>query len=319
MNNKGVRTGLTSALVALSLFLFSLPSWAEICQRKLQPLEGEWRDYRQGDFIVQYTVTGEHALRSPTDTQATGVPDAVADAATQLVAMSGMLKHLGFQLPFESRRYKGQSASHLLVRFRKMDGLNGRAFDEVRRLPSGECVLIIEVTNRYRTGNLTPAHELFHQMQNGYTPFKRPWFYEGTARWAETILGATSIVARPPPANEVNRRAFWGQSYAAVSTWYGLIERCDRNPAEVTIPDHLRALRYRDGRAVIVDADIPGHTFIQLALEELGSLSDRVSLDEGLDPHRWPEKMQRESRFDSEMWRTVLQASGCLLTRSLNS
>lgn len=310
------RIGLVAVFAVLCLALFSLPGEAGVCQRKLQSLEGEWRDYRQDEFIVQYSPTGEHALQSLTDTRSSGVPDVVADAATQLVAMRGMLKHLGFQLPLDSRRYQGQGARHVLVRFRKMDGLNGRAFDEVRRLPSGECVVVIEVTSRYRTGNLTPAHELFHQVQNGYTPFKRPWFYEGTARWAETILGKTSIVARSPPANEADREAFWAQSYAAVSTWYGLIERCDKNPAEVAVPDHLRALRYRDGRPIIADADIPGYAFIRQVLEELAKFGDRVSRKEGINPHRWPEKMQRDSRFDSEMWRGVLLAGSCLFAAS---
>jgi len=132
------RTGLVSVFVSLWLLLSSFPSEAEVCQRKLQPLDGEWHVYRQDEFILQFTVAGEHALQAPTDSEATGVPDVVADTATQLRAMREMLKHLGFQLPLDSRRYQGQGASHILVRFRKMEGLNGRAFDEVRRLPSGE-------------------------------------------------------------------------------------------------------------------------------------------------------------------------------------
>ncbi|NLY28683.1 MAG: hypothetical protein GX049_14275 [Alcaligenaceae bacterium] len=316
--SNNARIALASVFVALSLALFSLPSQADVCQRKLLPLEGNWHDYRQGEFIVQYTVAGEHALQAPTDTQTTGVPDVVADATTQLMAMHDMLKHLGFQLPLESQRYHGQGASHILVRFRKMDGLNGRAFDEVRRLPSGECVLIIELTNRYRTGNLTPAHELFHQVQNGYAPFKRPWFYEGTARWAETILGKESVAADPYPMSEADRRSFWAKSYAAVPTWYGLLKQCDRNPTDVAIPDDLRNLRYRDGRPVISDADILGHSFIRQVLEELATLGDRISNKEGINPHRWPEKTQRDSRFDSEMWHVVLQVGNSCLPRTPN-
>lgn len=303
-----VSSRLASVLVALWLLLFGLPSVAEVCQHKLQPLDGEWHDYRQDEFVLQFSVAGEHALQAPImDTEATGVPDVVADAATQLVAMREMLRHLRFQPPLESARYQGQGANHILVRFRKMAGLNGRAFDEVRRMPSGECVLIIEVTNRYRTGNLTPAHELFHQVQNGYAPFKRPWFYEGTARWAETILGKKPVAPRRPPANEAERRILWAQSYAAVASWHGLIDRCDRYLTEVSVPDPLRVLRYRDGRPVMVDADIPGHAFIRHVLEELTQSGERISREQKLDPHHWPEKMQRDSRFDGEIWNAVLQ------------
>lgn len=306
-----VRIGLLSIVVGLSLTLLSLPSLANVCQTKLKPLEGEWEDHREDEFIIQYAIAGKHALQETQDTAASGLPDVIADAATQLVAMREMLKLLGFQQPLESPRYLTQGASHILVRFREMEKSNGRAFDEVRRLPSGECVLIIEVTSRYRSGNFTPAHELFHQIQNGYTTFKQPWFYEGTARWSESVLGKQRVFARPYPMSEPDLRHFFTQSYAAASGWYGLIKRCDKNPVKVEIPASLDNLKYRDGRPVIADSDIQGHALIREVLEGLGKLADQVSQDEGVNRYRWPEKMQRDTRFNNEMWRVVSQTGEC--------
>ena len=293
---------------ALSFVLFSIQGHAAICRFDLPSLEGEWQEYREGEFIAQYSLAGRHALKNPIDSQVSGVPDVVADALAQLVVMRELLKQMKFQLPLESSRYQGQGASHIVVRFRKLHYLNGQAFDEVRRLPSGECVLIIDLDSRYSSGNLTPAHELFHQVQNGYAPFKRPWFYEGTARWSETILGKSAVVARPIPDNAADTKLFWEQSYAAASVWYGLIERCNQQSAKVAVPDHLRAQRYRSGRPVILDDDIPGHDFIRQVLEELSKLGDRVTQTEGLKPYRWPESTQRDPRYDEQMWAAI---QGC--------
>src|SRR5690606_42150143 len=149
--------------------------------------------------------------------------------------MRELLEYLQFQLPLESPRYQTQGATHVLVRFRNLQKVNGRAFDEVRRLPSGECVLIVEITARYRSGNLTPAHEYFHQVQNGYTPFKRPWYYEGSARWSETILGKSVVAPQAPPEEDSDLQALWTRSYSAVSVWYGLIRLCDRDTSVIAV------------------------------------------------------------------------------------
>lgn len=225
--------------------------------------------------------------------------------------MREMLALLGFQLPLESSRYRERGASHILIRFRNLSRLNGRAFDEVRRLPTGECVLIIEITSGYRSGNLTPAHEFFHQVQNGYTPFKRPWFYEGTARWSETILGKTVIAPRAPPADKTGLQALWSQSYSAVSVWYGLVERCSRQPTEIKVPEHLYALHYRDGRPVFLDQLVPGHDYIRQVLENLERLGEQITHDQGLISYRWPEKIQRDQRHDAAMWNAVRTTGKC--------
>lgn len=296
-------------------FVFVCSSFSPIhavdCKIKLRTLDGVWHEYQHGEFIIQYTLEGEHALQNPDDTTLSGIPDVVADLATQLDVMRDMLLKLDFQLPLESPRYKSQDARSIVVRFQNLPRGNGIAYDEVHKTRAGECVLLISIGKHYRSGGLTPAHELFHLVQYGYTMFKRPWFHEATARWAETILGKTSVAARPIPDNEADRKAFWAQSYSAVSVWYGLIKRCNQNHIRVAVPDHLSALRYRNGHPVILDEDIPGHEFIRQVLEQLGRLSDLITQKEGLRPHRWSEKVQRDPRYDAEMWSLVLQAGRC--------
>ena len=264
---------LCMGIVSLGLALWCLPAQAAECQRALRPLAGDWSEHRSGEFIFQYSLTGEHALHSSVDTPDSGLPDVVADVEQQLLAMREMLKSLHFQLPLESPRYQTQGASHILVLFQKLKK-TGLAFDEVSRLPSGECVLMIQIASHYRSGNLTPAHELFHQVQNGYTPFKRAWFYEGTARWSETLLGQRKAVAQPVPAHALDLRAFWQQSYAAVAVWHGLIKRCSRTAAPAEIPAAVRSLRYRNGTPVLQDDQIPGHDYMRRVLEALKVLGD---------------------------------------------
>lgn len=298
---------LMAGIASIGLWLLCLPVQAADCQRKLRPIEGDWREHRSGEFIFQYTLAGKHALQSPADTVASGVPDMVADVQVQLVAMREMLQSLQFQLPLDSPRYQSQGASHILVRFQKLQG-NGLAFDEVSRLPSGECVLMIQIASHYRSGNLTPAHELFHQVQNGYTMFKRPWFYEGTARWSETLLGRREVNAQPVPADTPDLQALWKQSYSAVGVWHGLIGRCSSASAPPKIPAAVRSLRYRNGQPVMQDSRIPGHDYILRVLEALGTLSDETTATQGLTAHRWPEKVQRDAQHDAAMWRAVQNA-----------
>lgn len=309
--SRPVVVNLVSVLLVLILSLCSFESLAGSCGRPINVLEGKWAEHRKDEFIVQYANEGKHVLEADTASADDGVPDVVADAVTQLVALREMLSLLGFRLPLDSPRYREQGASHVLLRFRNLQRLNGRAFDEVRRLPTGECVLIIEVTSRYRSGNLTPAHEYFHQVQNGYTPFKRPWFYEGSARWSETILGKSVVAPQAPPEEDSDLQALWSRSYSAVSVWYGLIRLCDRQPSVIDVPDHLRAYRYRDGRPVLLDLQVPGHGYIRQVLESLETLGDQVTREQGLIRHRWPEKAQRDHRHDAAIWNTVRTTGKC--------
>ena len=282
------------------LSLGSAPAKHQTC-----PARG-WNTAR-GEFIFQYTLEGEHALKEPDPVPGQSVPAVVQDAALQMQTTRALFQQLGYQLPLESARYKGQGATHILVRFENIRGM-GTAFDEVSRLSSGECVLRITVASRFKTGNLTPAHEYFHQIQNGYAPFKRAWFYEGTARWSELILSDRSAALRPVPQSPEQLGQLWQESYSAVSVWNALAEQCDPKGYRMPLSAQWRNLRYSNGDAVVLDDVLPGHGFMLRVLKALGALGERLSPQEGVPPHRWPETLQRDPKHDAAMWQAVQQA-----------
>jgi hypothetical protein len=277
------------------------------CTRKTSTLPGAWLEHRQGEFIYQYTLEGEHALKEPDTVPGKSVPAVVQDAALQMHTTRALFQQLGYQLPLDSARYKGQGATHVLVRFTNIRGM-GQAFDEVSRMPSGECVLGIVLASRLKTGNLSPAHEYFHQIQNGYAPFKRAWFYEGTARWSELILSDRSAALRPVPQSPEQLAQLWQESYSAVSVWNALAEQCDPKGYRLPLSAQWRNLRYSNGDAVVLDDVLPGHGFMLRVLKALGALGERLSPQEGVPPHRWPEALQRDPKHDAAMWQAVQQA-----------
>lgn len=282
-------------------------AYAEECARKTSTLPGIWQEHREGEFIFQYTLEGEHALIERDVLPGQAVPAVVLDAALQMQTGRDLFAQLGYQLPLDSARYKTQGATHVLVRFANIRGM-GLAFDEVSRLPGGECVLAITVVSRYITRNLTPVHEYFHQIQNGYTPFKRAWFYEGTARWAESALAQRDAQVRPLPDGPDALARLWKESYSAVSAWNAFAQRCDPKGGRLPLSPQLRGLRYSNGQPVVQDDVLPGHGFVLRVLKALGGLGARLSPQEGVPPHRWPEPLQRDERFDPAMWQAVQQA-----------
>ena len=298
--------------IALCCFTILLalcsPGLTSACEREMRTPTGEWREHRHGDFIFQYATNGRHMLPSARTSNQSGIPGIVEDVDLQLTAMHQMLQQLKFQLPLESARYRQHGVSHILIRFLKLKGINGRTFDEPRRLPSGECVLVIHIATHYPSGNLTPAHEFFHLVQYGYAMLKRGWFTEGTARWSAGVIGIRSSEPQPIPTTRESLSAFWKKSYAAAPVWYGLIEHYDSNPDVVEIPAALTALRYHTGKPVIEDNVIPGHAFMRRVLMNLGELSDLIAVEEGFAPYGWPQKARNNEHRDPDMWNAVVNA-----------
>lgn len=302
-----LRTVLMTWGLFFSLSFFHLHADASQCSRNIGILPGKWNQHENGVFIFQYSLEGRHALQASAPFNGSHLPSVVADAQLQLETARAVFQMLGFQLPLESPRYTSQGATHILVRFENMRGM-GLAFDEVGRLPSGECVLRIAISNRYKTGNLTPVHEYFHQIQNGYSMFKRPWFYEGAARWSESVLGNRTLVLRPLPSTQDELAALWRESYSAVTLWNALGHYCVDGGGHVALSEALRKRSYSNGEPVVLDDLLLGHRFMLRVLRALGELSDRVTPEEGVLQHRWPEALQRDAKHDAAMWQAVMQA-----------
>lgn len=284
------------------------PSW----QRPRVALE---RHLARDEFRIYYSLEGKDALPAAgrTDTDGDGVPDKIQDLALQLVVARRMYADvMGLRHPFQSPRYRGR------VRFFDVNVLEitnrGTAGDAIVNYhrpsdpPEGVEVLSIDIDRDLDARNLTPAHELFHEFQNGYALFKNSWYTEGTARWAEYAFreGAGIGGQLPQAWPEVER--LFGQRYEASNFWNALARAADAE-GRLRVPQSLIALRYSgDARPIIEDERLYGTALIRALLEELDRRDDVASQEAGLDPLDWPETRQRAPENNRFIWEAVTTA-----------
>ncbi len=294
-----LRTLAASGLLAAALLpMASGAAWA-VCKGNAEAYRGEV--YQKDEFFIHYSLQGENALEHREDLNANGTPDVVEDIMTQLVTMRDMLLHLGFRHPLQQPRYKGVQQIRLRMLAIEKKGL---AFDSARSYPGGDCSLFITLGSHLKSGNLTPAHELFHLFQYGYTMFKRPWFLEGMARWSESVLGAKSVAPAPIPRDSSARKAFFNRGYSASEVWYALAYGADPI-GRLTVPDSIASMRYVSGRKALEDTRLPGAPFILAVLEALGDADRKVGRENGMPRYAWPESFQRDPQHDEPMWAAI--------------
>ncbi len=284
------------------------PSW----QRPRVALE---RHLARDEFRIYYSLEGKDALPAAgrTDTDGDGVPDKIQDLALQLVVARRMYAEvMGLRHPFESPRYRGR------VRFFDVNVLEipdrGTAGDAIVNYhrpsdpPEGVEVLSIDIDRDLDARNLTPAHELFHEFQNGYTLFKNAWYTEGTARWAEFAFREGAGPGGPLPRAWPEIETLFGQRYEAAAFWYALARAADAE-GKLRVPESLMAARYLgDPRPIIEDGRLYGAALIRAVLEELDRLDDVSSRGAGLNPLDWPEARQRAPENNRFIWEATLAA-----------
>lgn len=181
---------------------------------------GAYSIWQQGFFRIRFMREGKEAV-PPADANNNGCPDYVEDVAVQLTAAHHVFCRIaGLRSPLDSPRYAGVRYVDVVIRDKAaIGGRNGVAYDEpvLRPDPKGlpesvpdsdlprVPVLVIAISRAIDPKmNPTPAHEYFHQIQNGMTHFKNPWFYEGMAAWAQTVAGKEPA---PPLSRAASRRA----------------------------------------------------------------------------------------------------------------
>lgn len=258
-------------------------------------------EYRRGSFLLQYDLTGAHALADTVDINKNKIPDLVEDVAIQLETTRALFTSFKFIDPLKQPRYKSQNAQVVLVRFVEMTG-NGLTFDEVRQNARGECALLINLSSKLSARNLSPAHEWFHLVQYGYTPFKRAWFLEGMARWSESALRKDSSKSRF--GSPVQDSELFSQSYEAQWYWVNYAA-ADKGGSKQIFPAAVRNARYLNGDAVLQDNVFVGPERIRAALEALGRLGEKESTLRKLNPYAWPEATQRLTEHDEPMKQAV--------------
>jgi len=234
--------------------------------------------YRQDEFAVYYTLTGDDALVNRVDANRNAIPDVVEDVATQLVATRQLLSEtFGFTHPLQQPRFA--KVNDIRVKLINIKG-NGVAYDEPHQFPdqkaNGGCSLMISLSNDLSEGTLTPSHELFHLFQYGYTMFKARWFLEGTARWSESVLGQKQLKRSPIPTDTQSLQAFFEKTYDAIEVWNQASVDLDSN-GYFSVPTALSKLRYVSGRAVVEDNVLFGAVFIKGVFEAFDRLDDQVA------------------------------------------
>lgn len=270
------------------------------------------RLYRRDEFRIVYTTQGVDAVASTVDRNGNGTPDQVEDIATQLVAARRIYTDIvGLKRPLDMPRYA--EARSIDVFLSDMDKRNGLAYDEVvnHRLrfdgPKGRCTLRIDLGSGLKTQNMTPAHELFHLYQYGYSPFKMPWFLEGTARWAEFALRPGAGPQQPlPTTGEAVQAQLLAQKGRAGGVWNRLTRIVDP-VGRISLPPDLAKAIYLDGSAVVHDDELHGAVFMKALLEELGTQAGRVSARRGWDRYNWEEADQKSSEYDKQVLKAVTQ------------
>lgn len=279
--------------VALALVLFAAAGAAE-------PERSPDQVHQVGRLRIFYALAGKHAV-DPADHNGNGLSDQVEDIAIQtLAALELWIDVLGFPDPFASERYREAAFLDVHLLHRDKLGANGIAYDEVQRYrkpgdPEGTGSLGFSVATSVKApANLTPAHEMFHLIQNGATFFKNRWFTEGTARWSEAGLG-TGAVSRGlksatwPPAAPLRLDAMAYET--AGQYWEPLLLQVDSKRRLPPLPVSLRERRYTNGEPVLRDLDLAGWFFVRDLLAELGRRDNLAYVGRGLT--RWSEDEQK--------------------------
>ncbi|WP_133066321.1 hypothetical protein [Acidovorax kalamii] len=191
-------------------------------------------------------------------------------------------QELGLQSPLKMPRYQGQIRRidvHVL-QLARGNGSAGDAAIQYRYRKFGEQegrALTLTIGAHWEPPNLTPAHELFHAYQYGYTFFKNSWFLEGLARSLENAMEGVSGAETALPKNVSEWQLLVRESYGAHLMWSRLMRLCEPACKPVLKPF----------------AKPCGAPLVKATLEALGEVQATVTKVRGLNPADWPEDEQR--------------------------
>lgn len=267
----------------------------------------------RGTFQIHYATSGAQKLGSLHDSDKNGIPDVIDDLILQLQAAEQLYSgSLGLTPPLRQPRYS--KANHINVFVVSIKKGNGLAFDEViddRKEKDGfgvGCAIRMYVSRDLKPSrNVTPAHELFHLYQYGYAMFKRSWYLEGLARLLEDpFVGERRRGQAAQSSAPIECHDVFSESYSASRFWRRRSESLSLEA--IDIPNDLLSLRYVDGTPVFKEPRINSGRFASLVLKSLQRASARAAETENLPLYRWPEKIQRSSRFDHKMCAAIESA-----------
>jgi len=257
------------------------------------------RVYALNQFRIFYTLNGQHALADQSDEDANGVPDLVENIATQFEA-ADVIYHaaLGFMPPRLNSRYKDQVQTidvHVLSQEYK--GKSGDRVIHYRYKILGKKrlgALSITLSRQLQTGNLTPAHELFHAYQNGYTMFKNRWFTEGTSRWAEYAFKQGTGEQEELPNSQADLENLFRKTYDAKYFWNRLTHLCTGKNSVFKVPEVVLNKTYAGTDQLVVEGnDLDGYEFMVQLFENLDRYDLLAARERGFAEHDWQESEQK--------------------------
>lgn len=252
------------------------------------------------EFRIYYDLQGEHALpeKHQIDVDENGIPDYIETIAIKLQLASAVFTDVfEYRHPLHSPRYR-DTASHIdvVIKTRQGKGSAGDAVTRSRANWQGKDLggaLWIHLANDLSSDTLTPAHEVFHLFQNGYTFFKNRWFTEGSARWVEYAFKPGVGSDKPLPLSQAELDALFLQTYSAKSFWRRLARLSE--PEKSIFPLSIEnEVRPAENSPFPAEGDLHGITFMRTLLEQMDRQDDIAG-------ERW-----KYSRLD---WREVDQKS----------
>lgn len=238
-------------------------------------------------FKVYFTTSGDAAFFRD-------LPPDTASMETKLFALRDQLlrgdlfykKVLGLLPPPDSP--KGLQAMSIHLHVLAMNKKMGSAGDTVQQMnyryfKDNESALLIALNSRWKPGNVTPEHELFHLYQYGYTHFKNPWYLEGLAASMEFYFrnGLALAESEPLPKTAAEINSLLKRSYSAKVFWNKMLQSC----MDESMLDKFGAQNLHSAEV--------SNNWLKALLEELAVQDAKAAKDRGFNPVRWSEKEQR--------------------------
>ncbi len=242
--------------------------------------------YKIGNFKIFYTLHGKNKLptHNQVDNNNNGTPDYIEFIGNQLDEAHKLFDSLNYIDPLSNKRYNGK-AYFIAVSIVTMKN-NGTAFDGINKArknhkEKSQPSLAMKISNKLSPSSLTPLHEYFHLIQNGYTMFKNRWYTEGTARWSESMLRNGIGKNKPLPQSNNELSNILSQSYATSLMWNRLTYLIDNNDCQ-----QYALSKYR----------ICGTDFMRIFLEHLSKYDKLASKAMHYQPYKWKEIDQKSSK-----------------------
>lgn len=279
----------------------------------------EANEYQYERIRVFFDTQGKNAA-IPTDRDLNGIPDQVEDIVLQIWSAYLFFCKL-HQYPdfFQSPRYPNLDEIEVVILHKQyMKGLNGQAFDELMDSRSQAAnqnrkAIRINIANTVDPSrNLTPAHELFHLIQNGASYFKNPWYTEGLARWSEEAFADASLADlsvftdKKEWLKRIDKKKLFSQSYQSANSFWNNIAKFDKQiyAGNKKVLNTLRSLRYKQGSPVLKKETLLGISMMRLILFELSKLDEVAFREQGLT--RWSETNQRSVNNNPYIFQAVV-------------